>query len=112
MFATVVDMVVCMDVVAWRRLDDVPDDGLPWLLGCAQRIIASAVADGGTLVTPRLRTATPAVSARAMKPSTARGLAQMLRQVVTHGTATSANVRGLQIAGQTATAVHAHGADL
>jgi peptidoglycan glycosyltransferase len=66
-------------------------------------MIASAVADGGTLVTPRLRTATPTVSVRAMKPSTARALSQMLRQVVTHGTATSVNVRGLQIAGQTGT---------
>jgi len=28
-------------VVAWRRLDDVPDDALPWLLGCARRIIAN-----------------------------------------------------------------------
>lgn len=28
-------------VVAWRRLDDVPDDALPWLLACARRIIAN-----------------------------------------------------------------------
>ncbi len=75
-------------------------------------MVASAVADGGTLVTPRLRTSTPTVSARAIKASTARALAQMLRQVVTHGTATGANVRGLQIAGQTGTDAHARGADL
>ncbi len=30
-------------VVAWRRLDDLPDDALPWLLGCARRIIANRV---------------------------------------------------------------------
>jgi RNA polymerase sigma-70 factor (ECF subfamily) len=30
-------------VVAWRRLDDVPDDALPWLLACARRIIANRV---------------------------------------------------------------------
>jgi peptidoglycan glycosyltransferase len=66
-------------------------------------MVASAVADGGTLVAPELRTATPTVSIRAMKSSAARTLAQMLRQVVTHGTGTSANVRGLQIAGQTGT---------
>jgi RNA polymerase sigma-70 factor, ECF subfamily len=35
------DVVSDVFVVAWRRLDDVPDDGLPWLLGCAQRIIAN-----------------------------------------------------------------------
>jgi RNA polymerase sigma-70 factor, ECF subfamily len=29
----------CM-TIAWRRLDDVPaDDSLPWLLGCARRIV-------------------------------------------------------------------------
>lgn len=28
-------------VVAWRRLDDVPDDALPWLLACARRIVAN-----------------------------------------------------------------------
>ncbi len=75
-------------------------------------MVASAVADGGTLVTPRLRAATPTVSARAMKAPTARALAQMLRHVVTHGTATGVNTGGLQIAGQTGTAAHAHGADL
>jgi RNA polymerase sigma-70 factor, ECF subfamily len=30
-------------VVAWRRLADVPDDALPWLLACARRIIANRV---------------------------------------------------------------------
>jgi RNA polymerase sigma-70 factor (ECF subfamily) len=28
-------------VVAWRRLDDVPEDALPWLLACARRIVAN-----------------------------------------------------------------------
>jgi len=27
-------------VIAWRRLDDVPDDALPWLLGCARHVLA------------------------------------------------------------------------
>jgi RNA polymerase sigma-70 factor (ECF subfamily) len=26
--------------VAWRRLDDVPEAALPWLLGCARRVLA------------------------------------------------------------------------
>ncbi len=30
-------------VVAWRRLEDVPDDALPWLLACARRIVANQV---------------------------------------------------------------------
>jgi RNA polymerase sigma-70 factor (ECF subfamily) len=33
-------------VVAWRRLDDVPDDALPWLLACARRIVANRVRAG------------------------------------------------------------------
>ena len=66
-------------------------------------MVASAVADGGRLVAPSLRTTTPTASVPAMKASTAQALTQMLRQVVTHGTATSVNVRGLQIAGQTGT---------
>ena len=28
-------------VVAWRRLDEVPDDPLPWLLGVARRVLAN-----------------------------------------------------------------------
>jgi RNA polymerase sigma-70 factor (ECF subfamily) len=28
-------------VVAWRRLEDMPEDALPWLLACARRIIAN-----------------------------------------------------------------------
>ncbi len=28
-------------VVAWRRLDDVPSDPLPWLLACARLVIAN-----------------------------------------------------------------------
>jgi RNA polymerase sigma-70 factor (ECF subfamily) len=28
-------------MVAWRRLDDVPPDALPWLLGCARHALAN-----------------------------------------------------------------------
>jgi RNA polymerase sigma factor (sigma-70 family) len=28
-------------MVAWRRLDDVPDDELPWLFGVARRVLAN-----------------------------------------------------------------------
>jgi RNA polymerase sigma-70 factor (ECF subfamily) len=28
-------------LVAWRRLDDVPDDPLPWLYGVARRVLAN-----------------------------------------------------------------------
>jgi RNA polymerase sigma-70 factor (ECF subfamily) len=35
------DVVADVFVVAWRRLDDVPDDPLPWLLGVARRVLAN-----------------------------------------------------------------------
>lgn len=35
------DVVADVFVVAWRRLVDVPDDPLPWLLGVARRIVAN-----------------------------------------------------------------------
>jgi RNA polymerase sigma-70 factor (ECF subfamily) len=28
-------------MIAWRRLDDLPADPLPWLLGCARRVLAN-----------------------------------------------------------------------
>jgi RNA polymerase sigma-70 factor, ECF subfamily len=28
-------------VIAWRRLEEVPEDALPWLLGCARRVLAN-----------------------------------------------------------------------
>jgi RNA polymerase sigma-70 factor (ECF subfamily) len=35
------DVVADVFVVAWRRLSDVPDDPLPWLLGVARRVLAN-----------------------------------------------------------------------
>ena len=35
------DVVADVFVVAWRRLADVPDDPLPWLLGVARRVLAN-----------------------------------------------------------------------
>jgi RNA polymerase sigma-70 factor, ECF subfamily len=35
------DLVADVFVVAWRRLADVPDDPLPWLLGVARRVLAN-----------------------------------------------------------------------
>lgn len=34
------DVVADTFLVAWRRLEDVPDLGLPWLLGVARRVLA------------------------------------------------------------------------
>jgi RNA polymerase sigma-70 factor (ECF subfamily) len=35
------DVVADVFVVAWRRLGDVPDDALPWLLGVARKVLAN-----------------------------------------------------------------------
>ena len=36
------DVLADVFVVAWRRLDDVPEDSLPWLLGVARRTLANS----------------------------------------------------------------------
>jgi RNA polymerase sigma-70 factor, ECF subfamily len=35
------DVVADTFLVAWRRLEDVPDDALPWLYGVARRVLAN-----------------------------------------------------------------------
>lgn len=35
------DVVGEVFLIAWRRLDDVPDEPLPWLLGVARRVLAN-----------------------------------------------------------------------
>lgn len=40
--ATAEDVVAETFVIAWRRLDDLPDPPLPWLLGVARRVLANA----------------------------------------------------------------------
>jgi RNA polymerase sigma-70 factor (ECF subfamily) len=35
------DVVAEVFLVAWRRLDDIPVDGLPWLLGVGRRVLAN-----------------------------------------------------------------------
>jgi len=35
------DVVADVFVIAWRRLGDVPDDPLPWLLGVARKVLAN-----------------------------------------------------------------------
>jgi RNA polymerase sigma-70 factor (ECF subfamily) len=37
--STAADVLSDVFVVAWQRLDDVPNDALPWLLACARRAL-------------------------------------------------------------------------
>jgi len=34
------DVVAEVFLTAWRRIDDLPDDPLPWLLGVTRRVLA------------------------------------------------------------------------
>ncbi len=72
--------------------------------------MAAVIANRGWLVVPHIEPlAGPAAQHPVMPARTAQLLTQMLRRVVTHGTATAANLPGLSIAGKTGTA-HARGA--
>lgn len=80
-------------------------------------MVASAVADHGTLMTPRLtdrvvdpdgrtiETVAPSVYRQVMKPSTATAVAAMMKKVVDEGTGTAAQLgSGITFAGKTGTA--------
>jgi peptidoglycan glycosyltransferase len=68
-------------------------------------MIAAAVANGGILAPPNLGAAQPrAVGHRVISTRTARVLTEMLRNVVSDGTGTPADLTGLPIAGKTGTA--------
>jgi penicillin-binding protein A len=79
-------------------------------------MVASAVANHGTLMEPRLtdrvvdadgrtvETIKPTVQDQVMKPSTAAQVAQMMKKVVDEGTGTPAQLGGIPFAGKTGTA--------
>ena len=79
-------------------------------------MVASAVANGGKLMAPRLtarvvdqtgrtvETIKPTVYRQVMKPSTAQAVTQMMTKVVEEGTGTPAQLGGISVAGKTGTA--------
>jgi peptidoglycan glycosyltransferase len=83
--------------------------------------VAAAVANGGKLMKPRLvdrietpegrvvDTRGPAEIDQVMKESTAQQVTAMMEQVVKAGTATSAQIPGITVAGKTGTAEVANG---
>jgi peptidoglycan glycosyltransferase len=79
-------------------------------------LVAAGVADGGKVMTPHLLKTVrgpggslvlrvhPSLWRRAMKPTTAAELNQMMQAVVTGGTGTHAQIPGIKVAGKTGTA--------
>src|SRR5688500_7703162 len=51
-------------LVAWRRLDEVPSDALPWLYGVARRVLANQrrTTDRGAALERRLAGAAPRIA--------------------------------------------------
>jgi RNA polymerase sigma factor (sigma-70 family) len=58
------DVVADTFLVAWRRLDDVPGDALPWLYGVARRVLANERRSAGrrAALEERLATEPPAAA--------------------------------------------------
>jgi RNA polymerase sigma factor (sigma-70 family) len=73
------DVVAETFLVAWRRLDDVPADALPWLYGVARRVLANQrrSADRGAALERRLATA--AAPAGAPDPGDTVGDNELMR---------------------------------
>jgi RNA polymerase sigma factor (sigma-70 family) len=69
--ATAEDVVAETFVIAWRRLDDVPEPPLPWLLGVARRVLANQ-----RRAERRRRALVDRLSVRASAPSALDGAPQ------------------------------------
>ena len=73
------DVVAETFLVAWRRLDDVPADALPWLYGVARRVLANQrrSADRGEALERRLAIAAAPVGA--LDPGDTAGDNELMR---------------------------------
>jgi RNA polymerase sigma-70 factor, ECF subfamily len=73
------DVVAETFLVAWRRLDEVPADSLPWLYGVARRVLANQrrTADRSAALEDRLLGATPRLPGR--DPGDSAGDAELVR---------------------------------
>lgn len=77
------DVVMEVFVVACRRLEDVPDPALPWLIGCARRVLANHRRSSGRTeaLTERLRSSAESTG---VSDSAAEMLAKALERLSDH----------------------------
>jgi RNA polymerase sigma-70 factor, ECF subfamily len=77
------DVVAETFLVAWRRLEDVPDDALPWLYGVARRVLANERRSAGRRVSLERRVATVAAPSGSDEPEDSLGDGEILREALT-----------------------------
>ena len=73
------DVVAETFLVAWRRLDDVPEDALPWLYGVARRVLANERRSAGRRVVLEQRVANDAATGATSDASARLGDAELVR---------------------------------
>src|SRR5919109_1819677 len=73
------DVVAETFVVAWRRIEDVPDDALPWLFAVARRVLANERRSTERRTALERRVATVAVAGGASDFGDHLGDAELLR---------------------------------
>jgi RNA polymerase sigma factor (sigma-70 family) len=73
------DVVAETFLVAWRRLDDVPEDALPWLYGVARRVLANRRRSAGRGAALERRLAFAAPPAISGDPGESVGDAEIVR---------------------------------
>jgi hypothetical protein len=69
-------------LVAWRRLDDVPDDGLPWLYGVARRVLANQRRSASRGAALERRLAGALTTAAPADPGETAGDSELMRQAL------------------------------
>ena len=73
------DVVAETFLVAWRRIDDVPEDALPWLYGVARRVLANERRSAGRRVALERRVAHYAATGETSDASARLGDAELVR---------------------------------
>jgi RNA polymerase sigma factor (sigma-70 family) len=73
------DLVADTFLVAWRRIDDVPGDALPWLYGIARRVLANERRSAGRRAALEQRLATAGAAAGSGDAGESLGDAELVR---------------------------------